>query len=146
MTDTRDGGRGDAALGGARRPAERDHGGGLDAAIARYGGTRGAWLDLSTGINPVPYPLPDLTRDAWTALPDKTSARALTDAARAFWRVPEDAAILAAPGLSSVIARIPALIPPGRVAIPEPTYNEHKAAFLAHGWSVGDPANARVLD
>jgi len=30
--------------------APRDHGGGLDAAIANYGGTRQSWLDLSTGI------------------------------------------------------------------------------------------------
>ncbi|MDP5360373.1 MAG: threonine-phosphate decarboxylase, partial [Paracoccaceae bacterium] len=34
----------------------RDHGGGLDAAIAVHGGTRKDWLDLSTGINPAPYP------------------------------------------------------------------------------------------
>ncbi len=32
----------------------RDHGGGLDAAVARSGGARADWLDLSTGINPVP--------------------------------------------------------------------------------------------
>ncbi|MCP4822092.1 MAG: threonine-phosphate decarboxylase, partial [Shimia sp.] len=41
--------------------APRDHGGGIDAAVAQYGGTRDGWLDLSTGINPVPYPLPALT-------------------------------------------------------------------------------------
>ena len=51
----------------------RDHGGGLDAAMARYGGVRADWLDLSTGINPVPYPLPDLPRAAWTALPDSAA-------------------------------------------------------------------------
>jgi len=38
----------------------RDHGGGLDAAIARYGGIRNDWIDLSTGINPKPYPLPEI--------------------------------------------------------------------------------------
>jgi cobalamin biosynthetic protein CobC len=32
----------------------RDHGGGLDAAAAAFGGAREDWLDLSTGINPVP--------------------------------------------------------------------------------------------
>ena len=31
----------------------RDHGGGIDAAVAAYGGVRANWLDLSTGINPV---------------------------------------------------------------------------------------------
>jgi len=38
----------------------RDHGGGLDAAVATYGGARGGWVDLSTGINPVPYPVGDV--------------------------------------------------------------------------------------
>ncbi|MGR3467823.1 MAG: threonine-phosphate decarboxylase, partial [Shimia sp.] len=38
----------------------RDHGGGIDAAIARYGGTRADWMDLSTGINPWPYLVGDL--------------------------------------------------------------------------------------
>ena len=32
----------------------RDHGGGLDAAVAKFGGAREDWLDLSTGINPSP--------------------------------------------------------------------------------------------
>ena len=33
---------------------------GLDHAVARFGGKRSEWLDLSTGINPVPYPAPQL--------------------------------------------------------------------------------------
>ena len=55
----------------------RDHGGKLDAAIAAYGGTRKTWLDLSTGINPVPYPMPRLSHDAWTALPDEAAFQRL---------------------------------------------------------------------
>ena len=43
-----------------------DHGGGLDGAVRTHGGVRGDWLDLSTGINPRPYPVPDLPADAWT--------------------------------------------------------------------------------
>ena len=130
-------------------PAARDHGGGLDAAAARHGGPRAAWLDLSTGINPVPYPLPDFPPDCWTALPDRDAQAGLIAAARRFWRVPETLAVLPAPGASSLIARLPALADPGRVEIPGPTYNEHAAAFAAHGWTVlsGDeaPVDARVL-
>ncbi len=115
----------------------RDHGGRLDAAVARHGGRRGEWLDLSTGINPVPYPLPGLPRQAWTTLPDSGAVQRLLDAARGFWQVPAGAVILAAPGASAIIARIPALIGDDDIAfIPEPTYNEHAAAFEAHGWSV----------
>lgn len=113
----------------------RDHGGGLDAAIAQYGGARAGWIDLSTGINPVPYPLPDFTSQDWTALPDRAAQGALTQAARGFWSVPDDAAVLAAPGASCLIARVPALAPTGRVHVPAPTYNEHAAAFAAQGWA-----------
>ena len=116
----------------------RDHGGGLDAAIARYGGTRRTWVDLSTGINPVPYPLPDLSADSWTALPDQAAQTDLITAARYFWNVPDGAGIIAAPGASCLIAALPALAKTGQVHIPAPTYNEHAAAFAAHGWQVTD--------
>lgn len=123
----------------------RDHGGGIDAAAAQYGGARGDWIDLSTGINPVPYPVGDLPAQAWTALPDAGAAEALERAARQFWNVPDTASVLAAPGASALIARIPLLRPAGRVDIPQPTYNEHLAAFEAYGWTRGADANARVL-
>ena len=124
----------------------RDHGGGLDAAAARWGGTRGDWIDLSTGINPVPYPLPDLPAEAWTALPDAAARERLIARARRFWRVPEGAAVLPVSGASAAIAQIPRLAPPGRVAIPGPTYNEHGAAFRAAGWDLvaEGPAHALV--
>lgn len=112
----------------------RDHGGGIDAAAAQFGGTRADWIDLSTGINPVPYPIPDLPADAWTALPDRAAQTALLTAARRFWSVPVGADILAAPGASILISHIPLLRRPGAVDIPQPTYNEHWAAFQAMGW------------
>ena len=62
----------------------RDHGGDLDSAIARFGGNRESWVDLSTGINPIPYPIPRLASDAWTALPDTAAFTRLEGAARAF--------------------------------------------------------------
>ncbi|RFU13655.1 threonine-phosphate decarboxylase [Rhodobacteraceae bacterium W635] len=116
---------------------KRDHGGGLDGAARRFGGARRDWLDLSTGINPVPYPVPAIDTDAWAALPDDGARDALTGAARAFWQVPDAAEVLAAPGASALIARLPALAPPGPVEIPGPTYNEHMAAFRAAGWQAG---------
>ena len=121
----------------------RDHGGNLDAAVAQYGGMRQDWLDLSTGINPTPYPLPTITASAWSALPDKGARDALIDAARRFWSIPEGLGVLPVPGASSAIAHIPLLRHPGQVAIPGPTYNEHAASFAAAGWNVTeDPANA----
>ena len=116
----------------------RDHGGGLDAALAHYGGARAQWLDLSTGINPVPYPVGAIVPEAWTALPDWGAMDALDSAARAFWAVSDTAALIAAPGASALIARLPQTIPVGKVFIPTPTYNEHAAAFAVHGWALSD--------
>jgi cobalamin biosynthetic protein CobC len=131
---------------GERIGGAPDHGGGIDAAAARWGGARGDWIDLSTGINPLPYTLPVFPPDAWTALPDRAAQSALEDAARRFWDVPAGAAVLAAPGASALIARLPFARAPGRVAIPGPTYNEHARAFAAAGWVVGDGGcDARVV-
>ena len=55
----------------------RDHGGNIDGAIARFGGTD--WIDLSTGINRAPYPLPALQPEDWTMLPTKTAKAALIE-------------------------------------------------------------------
>lgn len=128
-------------------PGARDHGGGIDAARARWGGARSEWIDLSTGINPVPWPVPPLPAEAWCALPDSGAAARLEDAARALWRPPPGAALLAVPGASAAIAAIPRLVPPGAVRIDGPTYNEHLAAFAAAGWRpAGDgPAGAEVV-
>lgn len=124
----------------------RDHGGGLDAAIAQWGGDRAGWLDLSTGINPVPYPVGDIPAHAWNALPDRAAQTALTKAAQEFWGVPEGAMVLAAPGASALIARLPAHVFGTDAAIPGPTYNEHAAAFTTHGWRIADDAtDAQVV-
>ena len=130
--------------------APRDHGGGLDAAIARHGGDRAGWLDLSTGINPVPYPIGPLPADAWTALPDAGAMSGLLAAARRLWAVPDHLGLVAAPGASALIARLPALwpdlAPGGRAHVPAPTYNEHAASLRAHGWEITeDRPDLRVI-
>lgn len=128
--------------------SSNDHGGGLDAAATQYGGARADWVDLSTGINPVAYPMDNIPPQAWTALPDKDAQNALLDAARQFWNVPASAAIIATPGASAPIAMIPRLAPAGRVHISAPTYNEHASAFAANDWQPADAitdAQAQVI-
>ena len=120
----------------------RDHGGGLDAAAAQYGGARSDWLDLSTGINPQPYPVPSFALNDWTSLPDHGADADLCATARHFWNVPASADVLAVPGCSSAIAQIPSLRPAGRVEIALRTYNEHAAAFRFHGWDPQEDAKA----
>lgn len=126
---------------------KRDHGGGLDAAIRQFGGQRADWVDLSTGINPVAYPVPALSEQAWTALPDTGLVDRLHAAARAFWDIPHGADIIAAPGASALIAQIPRLKSAASVHIPHPTYNEHAASFSNCDWQIqrDGEAQARVL-
>ncbi|MES2300979.1 MAG: threonine-phosphate decarboxylase [Pseudomonadota bacterium] len=57
------------------------HGGGLSAARAHYG--QDDWLDLSTGINPHPWPQADSTPVDWRGLPDEQALRVLEQAAAA---------------------------------------------------------------
>lgn len=126
--------------------SKRDHGGGLDAAMAEFGGTRSDWLDLSTGINPIPWPLPEFSADAWMRLPDSRAVNQLCDAARQFWNVPEGADVLPCHGASAAIARLPALMKGREVQITTPTYNEHAASFRNHAWQVvEDNADTRVV-
>ncbi len=110
----------------------RDHGGDLDRARADYGGED--WIDLSTGINRVPYPVPDLPPQAWAALPMAADIAALeAAAARAFGAT---GTVVALAGAQAAIQSVPRLDPPGRAAVLAPTYNELAAALAAQGWRV----------
>lgn len=44
------------------------HGGALDAARRLYPAAPQPWVDLSTGINPVPYPVGEIALDAFATL------------------------------------------------------------------------------
>ncbi|NDW05792.1 threonine-phosphate decarboxylase CobD [Jiella pacifica] len=112
------------------------HGGGLDAAIARFGGSRADWLDLSTGINPSPVALPELDPEVWARLPDAGLQARCIEEARGAYGAPEEAGIVAAPGSQALISLLPFLLPRGEVAILEPTYGEHRASFEAGGHRV----------
>ncbi len=124
---------------------QRDHGGGLDTAIAKFGGQRSGWVDLSTGINPNAYPLRDIPDYAWTGLPDKAALDHLLAAARRFWKVPDGAAIVAASGVSALISQVPTLCHGQTVSIEKPTYNEHEASFRNAGFSLRDRSETKVF-
>jgi len=113
-----------------------EHGGALDKAIARFGGMPGDWLDLSTGINPEHYPLPDIPAEVWNRLPDDRLLLGTCKLARDYYGLPEGAPIVAAPGTQALIQIIPTLTKPATVAILTPTYQEHAASFAASGWQV----------
>ena len=113
------------------------HGGDLTEAIARHGGAPGSWLDLSTGINPRPWPIPQaLPESAWQRLPSHADAEALIAAARKTYGVPDGVDIAAASGTQALIQLLPYLAAPGSVAIVGPTYSEHALAWRSAGRTV----------
>lgn len=122
------------------RPAPPEHGGEVDAAAELYGITRDRWLDLSTGINPNAYPLPDLARDYWQRLPDASLYAWLRESAAAHYGVPDPSAVVPAAGSQSLIQVLPRLLPPRRVAIVAPTYREHATSWTASGHRVAEVA------
>lgn len=112
------------------------HGGALDAIIAKYGGTRDVWLDLSTGINPNPYQVPQLAPEVWQQLPDKDALNKLLDAAKAYYQVPDEMEIVAAPGTQAIIELLPYILPAKQVGILSPTYGEHANSWMKADTSV----------
>ena len=121
----------------------RDHGGNLDAARALYGGAD--WIDLSTGINRRPYPLPALPPEVWTALPTRPALDTLSRAAAGAYGV-QPAQVLPLAGAQAAIQLYPRLRAPGLARVLTPTYNEHAGALQAQGWTVEPVATLDALE
>jgi cobalamin biosynthetic protein CobC len=119
---------------GATKPTV--HGGDLGEVTRRYPDAPTPWIDLSTGINPVPYPIADVPSEAWSRLPSRAAEQALLDAAAARYGVRNPATIVAGPGTQALIQLLPRLVPRSRVAIVGPTYEEHEACWARHGHEV----------
>lgn len=94
------------------------------------------WIDLSTGINPVPYPLPALPADVWTRLPSRAQYDAVLAAAARRYGVEDRSTIVAAPGTQALIQLLPRLWSRAKVAIVGPTYEEHDVCWRRHGHAV----------
>ena len=121
----------------------RDHGGNLDVAQARFGGRLEEWIDLSTGINRRPYPVPVLAARHWSALPSRSDIDALHAAARQAYRC--SASVLAVAGAQAAIQLLPRLAAPGRARILGPTYNEFAPVLSEAGWQVDEVGDLDAL-
>jgi cobalamin biosynthesis protein CobC len=109
------------------------HGGDLEAARRRFPDAPEPWIDLSTGINPVAYPLPPLTPDVWARLPQTDELRRLEAVAARIYRAAPGAEVIAAPGTQALIEWLPRLFQARRVAILDTTYREHQATWRTCG-------------
>ncbi|RED53308.1 threonine-phosphate decarboxylase CobD [Aestuariispira insulae] len=113
-------------------PAKKlHHGGNRDWAKAQFSFTGEQWLDLSTGINAAPYPVPPLSDDGFNRLPDPSDSVRLKKAASAYYQAPSPAHLAIAPGSQALIQWLPRLRQKSKVAVIAPTYQEHH-----HAWSL----------
>jgi cobalamin biosynthetic protein CobC len=108
------------------------HGGDLGAARRLFPGAVEPFIDLSTGINPNPYPVPRFPAALFARLPDPASMNALAQAAARAYGAASAAHVVPAPGTQILLPLVADLAPPGRAAILAPGYPEHaRAAALA---------------
>jgi cobalamin biosynthesis protein CobC len=110
------------------------HGGDLAAARRLFPDAPEPFIDLSTGINPHSYPLPQLAPDVFARLPEGTMLGKLVAVAAAAYGAPSRDHVVAAPGTQSLLPLVAALVQPGRAAVLGPTYAEHirVAALVGH--------------
>lgn len=108
-----------------------EHGGRLLEAARRYGIAPGQWLDLSTGINPVPWPVPPLPASLWQRLPEDGDG---LDAVAAHYYGSE--MLLPVAGSQQAIQALPRLFARQTIALVAPLYSEHALAWTRAGHRV----------
>ena len=107
------------------------HGGQLQQIAEQYKIPTSDWLDLSTGIAPISYPIPDIPLSAWQQLPQRNPE--LITAAKQYYQCSE---LVVTNGSQAIIKALPELyrqknIHAKNVYLPERGYKEH-----AHAWKV----------
>jgi cobalamin biosynthetic protein CobC len=121
------------------------HGGDLGAARLLFPGAPEPFIDLSTGINPYPYPVPQLPPDLFARLPEQAALDRLTEIAAQAYGAPSGAHVVAAPGTQILLPLVAALVRPGRAAVLGPTYAEHTRAAARSGHQVEEVAELAGL-
>jgi cobalamin biosynthetic protein CobC len=106
------------------------HGGALEVARRLAPNAPEPWIDLSTGVNPHAYPLPDLELEAWSRLPESGALAKLEAAAALRYGAAADS-VVAGPGSQALIQALSHILPRGAVGALGPTYGGLAAAFAA---------------
>ena len=113
-----------------------NHGGKLMEAASRYSIPVSDWLDLSTGVNPKCYPIPDIPVSAWNRLPEDEDG--LKEVAAQYYQC---SSILPVAGSQAAIQTLPIirrqLFPDSKTAlIPKVGYKEHDYAWKQQGYEI----------
>jgi len=97
------------------------HGGGIEAARRHFGGS--GWLDLSTGINPHPWPGADAVAIDWRRLPERQELAELETAAAAYFGL-DPRHVCAVPG-TEIGLRLAGRLLGGAAQFAAPSYRTH---------------------
>ncbi|MHB8346036.1 MAG: threonine-phosphate decarboxylase CobD [Acidiferrobacterales bacterium] len=116
-----------------------EHGGGIIAASGQYGIPIGDWLDLSTGINPNSWPVPEIPAALWRRLPEHEDG--LIQAAAGYY---QSRSLLPVAGSQAAIQIVPRLRGCCRVGVLAPSYSEHQYAWSCAGHSVVNIAAGEI--
>jgi cobalamin biosynthesis protein CobC len=121
------------------------HGGDLAAARRMFPDAPEPFVDLSTGINPEPYPMPSLPPDVFARLPEPSVLEELGAIAAKAYGAPSAAHVVVAPGVQMLLPLVASLVPRGRAAVLAPTYSEHARAAALAGHAVTQSADLAWL-
>ncbi len=116
-----------------------EHGGRLRQAALQYGIAEPHWLDLSSGLAPWPFAVPDIPERAWARLPETDDG--LEQAACAYYGAPN---ALPVPGSQCALQLIPRLRRSGKVGVLSPCYAEHAQAWRRNGHIVREVMEQEV--
>lgn len=112
------------------------HGGQLQHVAKQYNIPTQKWLDLSTGISPISYPIPKIPLSAWQQLPQFNEA--LVEAAKNYYQCSQ---LVVTNGSQAIIKVLPALYQQQNsnskhVYLPERGYKEHAQAWKLAGYEL----------
>ena len=116
-----------------------EHGGRLRKAALDYGIAEADWLDLSSGLAPWPFPIPEIPLRAWARLPETDDG--LEQAACDYYGANQ---VLPVAGSQMAIQLLPRLRRAGKVGVLSPCYAEHAEAWRRNGYIVREVQEQEV--